>query len=56
MMLLPSATDTHWFHDYCLGAEIRFIRGRLKFKGQKDSAPFGSIVLVLRPPNEDATA
>lgn len=32
--LLPARTDTRWFHDYILGkAEIRFIRGRLKFGG-----------------------
>ena len=30
--LLPSRTDTAWFHDYGLQAdEIRFIRGRLRF-------------------------
>ena len=33
VMLLPARTDTAWFHDYCLGREIRFIRGRIKFGG-----------------------
>src|SRR3990167_8480060 len=34
VMLMPVRTDTNYFHDYILGkAEIRFIKGRLKFKG-----------------------
>jgi len=28
VMLLPSRTDTHWWHDYCMKGEIRFIKGR----------------------------
>lgn len=48
VMLLPARTDTKWFHDYILGkAEIRFIRGRLKFGGSKNSAPFPSMVVVF---------
>lgn len=32
VMLIPSRTDTAWFHDYIWGkAEIRFVRGRLRF-------------------------
>lgn len=47
--LLPSRTDTKWFHDWVLGkAEIRFILGRLKFGGNKNSAPFPSIVVIYR--------
>lgn len=50
VMLLPARTDTKWFHDYILSkAEIRFIRGRLKFGGAKNSAPFPSMVVVFRP-------
>lgn len=49
VMLLPSRTDVRWFHDYILGkAEIRFIKGRLKFGGNKNSAPFPSIVVIYR--------
>jgi len=48
--LLPSRTDTAWFHDHILGhAEVRFIRGRLRFVGAAASAPFPSIVVVWRP-------
>ena len=47
--LLPSRTDTRWFHDYIYGkAEIRFIKGRLKFGGCKNSAPFPSMIVVFR--------
>jgi phage N-6-adenine-methyltransferase len=45
--LLPSRTDTSWWHDYCMKGEIRFIRGRLKFGGQKNSAPFPSAVVIF---------
>ena len=29
--------------------EIRFIRGRLKFGGSKNSAPFPSALVIFRP-------
>ncbi len=48
--LLPARTDTAWWHDYVVKGEIRFLRGRLKFGGQKNSAPFPSAVVVYRPP------
>ena len=48
VMLLPARTDTRWFHDYIYGkAEVRFIRGRLKFGGSKNSAPFPSMVVIF---------
>lgn len=47
--LLPARTDTRWFHENVLGkAEIRFIKGRLKFSGSKNSAPFPSLIAVYR--------
>jgi site-specific DNA-methyltransferase (adenine-specific) len=47
-MLLPARTDTRWFHDYIYGkSEIRFIKGRLKFGGSKNSAPFPSMVVIF---------
>lgn len=47
--LLPSRTDTKWWHDYCMQAdEIRFLRGRLKFGNSKNSAPFPSAVVIFR--------
>ena len=49
VFLLPSRTDTRWWHDYIMKAnEIRFIRGRLKFDDQKNSAPFPSASVVFK--------
>jgi len=47
--LVPSRTDTAWFHDLVLPrvAEIRFCRGRLRFNGA-NTAPFPSMLLVFR--------
>lgn len=50
VMLIHARTDTAWFHDWILGkAEIRFIRGRLKFGGSKWNAPFPSLVAIFKP-------
>lgn len=49
VMLLPSRTDTKWWHDYCMKAyEIRFIKGRLKFGDSKNSAPFPSCIVIFK--------
>ena len=49
VMLIPARTDTQAFHDYIYNqAEIRFIRGRLKFGDSKNSAPFPSMVVVFK--------
>lgn len=45
--LVPARTDTAWWHDYVVGREIRFIRGRLKFGGHKNSAPFPSAIVIF---------
>jgi DNA N-6-adenine-methyltransferase Dam len=48
VFLLPSRTDTRCWHDYIMKAdEIRFIRGRLKFDDQKNSAPFPSAIAIF---------
>ncbi len=46
--LVPARTDTAWFQDFCMKGELRFIRGRLKFGGSKNSAPFPSAVVIFR--------
>ena len=47
--LLPARTDTRWFHDYIYNkAEIRFLKGRLKFSNSKNSAPFPSMIVIFR--------
>ena len=49
VMLLPARTDTKWFHKFVLNkAEIRFIKGRLKFGDGNNSAPFPSMVVIYR--------
>jgi len=51
--LLPARTDTRWFHEWVLEkSEIRFVRGRLKFGGERvgsGAAPFPSMVAIYRP-------
>lgn len=47
--LVPSRTDTDWWHRYAMKGEIRLIRGRLKFGNAENSAPFPSAVIVFRP-------
>lgn len=51
VMLVPARVDTRWFHDIVLGhAEVRFVKGRIKFEGAKWTAPFPCMVLVFRAP------
>lgn len=45
--LLPVRTDTAWFHDYVCKGTVEFIRGRLKFGGCKNSAPFPSMLTIF---------
>ena len=53
--LLPARTDTKWFHDYIYGkAEIRFLRGRIRFSGCKNSAPFPSMLVIWGAKNINA--
>ena len=47
VFLIPSRTDTRWWHDYCMKGQIRFIKGRLKFGNAKNSAPFPSCVVIF---------
>ncbi len=46
ILLVPSRTDTKWFgklNDYC----FCFVRGRLKFSGVKNAAPFPNAVVYM---------
>lgn len=56
VMLLPARTDTKWFHQYIYNTEehrvrdhveVWFLKGRLKFGGAKNSAPFPSMVVIF---------
>lgn len=47
VMLIPSRTDTRYFHDYIYHkAEIEFIKGRLHFSNSKNGAPFPSMIVI----------
>ena len=57
VLLIPARTDTSYFHDYVYGkAELRFIRGRLKFynpdsnlnKEKWTGAPFPSMLAIFK--------
>lgn len=50
VMLIPARTETKWFHEYIYNkpnVEVRFLKGRLKFGGSQNSAPFPSMVVVF---------
>jgi phage N-6-adenine-methyltransferase len=47
--LIPSRTDTAWWHDHVQPfGEVSFVRGRLKFGGSPHNAPFPCAVVVFR--------
>lgn len=59
VMLLPARTDTAWFHDYCYNdkyATINFVRGRLKFGGEKNSAAFQGSTGIMSVTTKETTA
>lgn len=50
VMLVPARTDTRWWHEFVIPfAEVRFVRGRIKFVGARFNAPFPSAVVIFRP-------
>jgi phage N-6-adenine-methyltransferase len=56
VMLLPSRTDTKWFHDYIYKneqAKIEFLKGRLRFLGEPSSAPFPSMIVIFYREEEE---
>jgi phage N-6-adenine-methyltransferase len=49
--LLPARTDTRWFHRFIYkkrDVTVEFIKGRLKFGGSKNAAPFPSMVVIFQ--------
>ena len=47
--LVAARTDIRWWHEHVMaGAEVRLIRGRLRFVGADGPAPFPSAVVVCR--------
>ena len=50
VFLIPARTDTKAFHEIILpyANEIRFIKGRLRFGGSTQNAPFPSMVVIFK--------
>ena len=45
--LIPARTNTNWWHEYCMKGEIRFIKGRPKFKGCKYGLPQPLAIVIF---------
>jgi phage N-6-adenine-methyltransferase len=45
--LVPARTDTAWWHNYAVKGDIIFLRGRIKFSGHKNCAPFPSAIVIF---------
>ena len=61
VLLIPARTDTKYFHNYVYNkAEIRFVRGRLRFTDEDgnalNSAPFPSMVVIYNGRKDDKNA
>lgn len=51
ILLIPAYVDTAYFHDYIYqkpDIEIRFIRGRIKFKNYKGPSAFPSMLVIFK--------
>jgi site-specific DNA-methyltransferase (adenine-specific) len=49
VMLIPARTDTKWFHENVYKkAELRFVKGRIKFGNAKYNAPFPSMIVIFK--------
>jgi phage N-6-adenine-methyltransferase len=46
--LVQSRTNTNWWHDYCMKGEVRFIRGRPKFKGCVHGLPQPLAIVIFK--------
>ena len=52
--LIPARTDTSYWHEHVMrAAEVRLVRGRLRFEGADDAAPFPSAVVIFTPGPRD---
>lgn len=49
--LVPTRSNAPWWHDYVMKAnEIRFVKHKVSFEGDKDGVPFwGVAIVVFRP-------
>lgn len=45
--LLPVSTSSNWWHEWVWKkAELRYVKGRIRFKGAKHTAPFSSVIAI----------
>jgi phage N-6-adenine-methyltransferase len=45
--LLPVSTSANWWHEWVWKrAELRYIKGRVRFVGAKHTAPFSSVIAI----------
>lgn len=47
--LVPSRTDTKWWHRYAQHGDVRFLSGRLTFGNAANPAPFPNAIVIFRP-------
>lgn len=50
--LLPARMDTKWYQNWVqpYASEIRFVKGRVKFRGATTGAPFPSVIAIYNTP------
>jgi len=46
--LLPSRTNTLWWHDWVMKGEVRFIKGEVTFKGQKNGLWMPMSIVIFK--------
>jgi len=46
--LIPSRTNTGWWHDIVMPNEVRFVRGRPKFGNADQGLPWPLAVIIFR--------
>ena len=50
VFLIPARTDTKWFHEFIYRKDnvtYEFLKGRVKFDGGVNSAPFPSMIVIF---------
>ena len=53
VMLIQCRTNTNWWHEFVMNAkEVRFIKGRPKFKGNKHGLPLPLAIVVFAKHSE----
>ncbi|MBQ7701766.1 MAG: hypothetical protein IJT54_05115 [Candidatus Methanomethylophilaceae archaeon] len=50
--LLPARMDTKWYQEWVqpYASEVRFVKGRVKFRGASTGAPFPSVIAIYGTP------